>query len=208
VVSYVKDLISNGASIDLLGCVDDMKAPGRWLDTRILGRIDVLSRVAAQEREFRFITAIGDNAVRLAVVERLKALGLSEAAWTLVHPRAYVGPDSKLGAGTLVAPGALVTSGVTVGDHVILNVRASISHDCHVGDFVNVNPGATLCGNVHVAQGAFLGAGSTVIERVRIGHDALVGAGAVVIRDVPDAARVVGIPAHALEGRTKEPGRP
>jgi acetyltransferase-like isoleucine patch superfamily enzyme len=37
-----------------------------------------------------------------------------------------------------------------------------------------------------------------VIEGVRIGPGALVGAGAVVIRDVPEGARVAGVPARPL----------
>ena len=200
-MSYLHDLVGAGQPVDLLGCLDDARPVGEWLETRILGGIEVLAAVAAEHRELRYITAFGSNATRRAVVERIDALGLAESAWTLVHPAAHVGSDSKLGRGTLVAPGAVVTSGAKVGDHVIINVRASVSHDCDIGDFVNVNPGATLCGNVRVAQGAFVGAGSTVIERRRIGADSIVGAGAVVIRDVPDQVTVAGVPSRVLGRR-------
>jgi acetyltransferase-like isoleucine patch superfamily enzyme len=38
-----------------------------------------------------------------------------------------------------------------------------------------------------------------VIEGIRIGDGALVAAGAVVVRDVPDGARVAGVPARPLD---------
>ena len=44
--------------------------------------------------------------------------------------------------------------------------------------------------------------GAVVIEGVRVGARALVAAGAVVVADVPDGARVGGVPARPLPARS------
>lgn len=201
VVSYVRDLQRAGAAVELLGALDDGRPAGPWLDTKVLGPVAALAELRALHPSLRWLTAFGSNQVRREVVGKVEALAPGLPPWTLIHPTAYVGHDSVIGAGTLLAPGVVVTSGVSIGRHVIVNARASISHDCVIDDLVNVNPAATVCGTVRVGQGAFVGAGATVIQRRSVGAWAVVGAGAVVIRDVPGDVTAVGVPA-----RVRPPG--
>ena len=74
-----------------------------------------------------------------------------------------------------------------------------MGHDCKIEAHAHIAPGAKLAGLASVGEGAHLGIGAVVIESVRVGNGALVGAGAVVIRDVPDGARVAGVPAKPLD---------
>lgn len=201
VVSYVRDLQRAGAAVELLGALDDGRPAGPWLDTEVLGPVAALPELNAQHPSLRWLTAFGSNQVRRDVVGRVEALAPGLPPWTLIHPTAYVGHDSVIGAGTLLAPGVVVTSGVSIGRHVIVNARASISHDCVIDDLVNVNPAATVCGTVRLGLGACIGAGATVIERRSVGGWAVVGAGAVVVRDVPGDVTAVGVPA-----RVRPPG--
>jgi acetyltransferase EpsM len=200
VYSYWQDLEARGLAPRLLGVVDELKPAGPWEGTRVLGDFAALSRLVAQRGgpPPRYLTAVGDNRLRRSLAARAEAAGLT-AAFTLVHPSAWVGRRVELGEGTLLAPGSLVTTRTRIGQHAILNVKASVGHDCVVGDFVNLNPGCTVAGNVRIGDGTFIGAGATVINGVSVGRWTVVGAGAVVIRDLPDFVTAVGVPARVIK---------
>ncbi len=137
--------------------------------------------------------AVGDNATRASIAARL------ELEWlTVVHPRAYVDPTARLGAGTVVFAGAIVQAETRIGRHAIINTAASVDHDCEIGDYVHVAPGARVAGGVCVGDRTLLGLGSVVLPEKRVGPRVVVGAGAVVTRDLPENVTVVGIPARVV----------
>lgn len=142
------------------------------------------------------IAAIGDNDARLVVGAWLREQGCTLAA--VVHPTACLGRGSAVGAGSFLAAGVVVNPDTVLGEMVIVNTSATVDHDCVLEDGVHVAPGCHLCGNVRVGRGSLIGVGAVVIPGVRIGAGVVVGAGAVVRADVPDAARVAGVPARAI----------
>lgn len=133
---------------------------------------------------------------RLFLLEWLQQQGVPPL--TVIHPRAFVASDAKIGEGAQILAMSAICSNVTLGCAVIVNTSAAIDHDCVIGDGVHVGPGANLAGGVCVEDYAFIGAGAVVLPRLRIGRSAIVGAGAVVIRDVAADEVVVGNPATAL----------
>ncbi|WP_448951627.1 acetyltransferase [Labrys neptuniae] len=136
----------------------------------------------------------GHGRDRLHIAGDLEALGLSPL--TLVHPTAMIAADAVLAAGSQILLGATIGTCVTIGRCSIINTRASVDHDGVIGAGVHIAPGATLCGQVIVGDGAFIAAGATILPGLTIGADAIVGAGAVVTRDVPEGAKVMGVPAR------------
>ncbi len=189
--------------VRLLGIIDEMKPPGDWEGTRILGGFDALAQILLHRSgaPLGFITAIGNNRLREQFVSQAQvvAAGVPLVAWTLRHPYSFVGHCVEIGEGTLLAPGSLVTTRSRIGKHCILNVKSSVSHDCTIGDFVNLNPGCTVCGNVQIGEGAFIGAGATIINGVSVGAWTIVGAGAVVVKNLPPYVTAVGVPARVIK---------
>jgi len=196
--AYMRELLRDGWDGQFLGFVDDAVPKGRHRNLEVLG---TLAELASNSTNFlmdlTYLTAVGDNAARRRIVERVTSLcGGQVKPWTLLHPSAFVGEAVEIGEGTLLAPGTIVTSRARIGRHCILNVKASVSHDCEVGDYVSLNPGVTVCGMCRIGDGACIGAGATVINGMEIGALAVIGAGAVVTRNIPPGVTAVGVPAR------------
>ncbi len=194
----IADLIMSrarlGEDLQVIGYIDD--------DTRLLGRerlgVKVLGYIG-QACEFVhdvMVVGIGDNATRTRVYCQLKGCG--ETFGTVIHPRAVVADDVKLGEGSVVFANAAINTGSIIGPNVIVNTGATIDHHTRIDAHVHIAPGAHLGGAVIVEEGALLGIGSSVIPNRTIGAWSTVGAGAVVLDDVPPHTTVVGVPAKPL----------
>lgn len=169
---------------------DPSKWGGDLLGVTVRGGVAQLAGMSG----VRAVIAVGDNAARAAIAERLPAV-----EWlTLVHPAAHVHPSVQLGPGTVVFAGAVIQPESRIGAHVIVNTSASVDHDCVVGDFTHLAPGVHLAGSVRAGRGVFLGIGGVVAPGLRIGDWTTVGAGAAVLTDLPERITAVGVPARPL----------
>ncbi len=175
-----------------LGFVDDGPEAPERIERRGAAVLGPIERLA--DHPTSYALGIGASETRAGLDDQLTAWGAE--AVSLIHPRASLGADNRLGPGVLLAAGARVTTNVTLGRHVHLNVNAVVSHDCVVGDHATLSPGVHLNGEVTIGDRAFLGTGAIVLPGCRVGHDALVGAGAVVTTDVAAGACVKGVPAR------------
>ena len=144
-----------------LGCyesvafLDDGKAgtPG------VLGKCEEFLLFADADTEV--YPAFGNNAVRIAWIEKLEANGVCVP--TLVHPAAYVSPTATLCAGVTVLPKAVVNTGVTVKTGCIINIGALIDHDSVIEAGCHLAPGAIVKAENRIPAGTKIDSG-TVIE--------------------------------------------
>ena len=186
----VIDCIRSGGG-EALGILDDNLRIG----TRILG-VPVLGPVSDYHnyRQYRFIIAVGNNAVR-----RNLAASLDVRWYTAVHGRAAVSEFASLGEGTVVMANASVNADARVGNHCIINTGAVVEHDNRLADFVHISPNAALGGTVTVGEGAHVGIGACVRNNITICGSCTIGAGAAVVRDLEIPGTYVGVPARRLE---------
>jgi len=199
-VKSVLDAIQSADMFEATTLVDDdpSRAGSNVLGVPVVCETGVLARFRSEGIRHAFVGVAGtrDSGPRRGVFERLR-----EAEFELpqiVHRAATVSSWARLGSGVQVLAGAVVNADTELGDGVIVNTGAIVEHDCRLGAHVHVAPGARLAGLVTVDEGAHVGIGAVVIEGIRIGKETLVAAGAVVVRDVPDGARVAGVPARDI----------
>lgn len=181
------DLIQAEGKFQIHGIVDDgLQAGGKVLDIPVLGDGTILSDLRRQGigLAVNAVGGIGSITPRLQVFEKLRQAGFSFP--TVIHPRAYVEANAKIGSGGQFFFNAYIGSEVKVGFGCIVNTGAIISHDCVLADYVNVSPGAILAGAVKVNERCLIGMGVTINLNVVVGAGSRVGNSAVVKADVPE----------------------
>lgn len=144
------------------------------------------------ECEDVFVCAVGDPLEKRKYVQLLESRGAKFVS--IIHPKAYVGANVKIGVGCIVAPNASITNDSVIGAHVILNVNASVCHDNVIGDFTTICPGCCLAGRVKVGVEVFIGAGAVIIPDICLGDGMFVAAGATVVKSF-SGGRIMGTPA-------------
>lgn len=189
----VLEAIRSAGAFEVVALVDDDPA---LAGSELLG-VPITAELAhVVGHAFLGIGGIGDTSPRRRAAERLLAEGFELPP--IVHASAAVSPWATLGRGAQVLAAAVVNAEATLGNGALVNTGAVVEHDCVIGDYAHVAPNAALGGGATVGAGAHVGMGAVVIEGRRVGASAFVAAGAVVIADVPDGARVAGVPARPM----------
>lgn len=182
------------AGLSLAGFYDDDEDAVLASGEPSAARLGDIASLEAQELDNApWILAVGDLGTRRWLIDRLYKA--EDDAAMVVHPAAVVSESAVVAGGVWIGPGAVVHTRARVLDHAIVNSGAVIEHECLIAENAHIAPGAILGGRVSVGNDTLVGLGARVLPGVRIGSGCTIGAGAVVLRDVPDGARVVGVPA-------------
>ena len=147
------------------------------------------------------IIAVGDNARRQKIAEKIRKARPDFRFPIVVHPAATISRFAELGEGTIVLAGAVVNAAAVVGAHGSLYTQAVVEHDDRLADYVTLAPAAALGGNVTLGARSFVGLGAVVNHGLSLGADCVVGSGAAVIADLPDGSVAVGCPARIVRVR-------
>lgn len=188
----IADIIQKSGDT-VIGFLDDkIQLPNYFAGIPILGAIEKFENY----KEYPFVIAIGNTAIRQRLAERLK-----NVKWyTAIHPSAVISDlDVSIDVGTVIMANAVVNAGATIGRHCIINSGAIVEHDNKIEDFVHISVGAKLAGMVQVGKNTWIGAGATVSNNIRICNDCTIGAGAVVINNIKEEGTYVGVPVRKLE---------
>jgi sugar O-acyltransferase (sialic acid O-acetyltransferase NeuD family) len=200
----VIDALSTSAENEVVGVLDGNLAVGTLVGgVTVVGSTGDLPACADDVGADGFVVAIGDNATRGDLFERVLAAAPTLVPVTARHAAAVVARDAEVGSGSILLAGSVVGNGSTLGWGVLLGTASSVDHDCTVGDFASLAPGAHTAGTVRIGHRTALGVGAAVIHGITVGDDTVVGAGASVLADVPDLVVTYGVPAKVARTRTR-----
>lgn len=143
---------------------------------------------------------------------------------SFIHPETFeIGDGVFLGEQTILQGRydgrCVIGNGVWIGPQSYFDAR-----DLVIEDYVGWGPGAKVLGSEHtgdppdvpiiqtdlkiapvrIGAWADIGVNAVILPGVTVGRSAIVGAGAIVTHDVPDFARVAGVPARII-GWNKKP---
>ncbi len=146
--------------------------------------------------EYEFIIAIGNNAVRENIMNKLQTLGVNIA--TLIHPNAMLATDVNILEGTVIMAGVVINSSTKIGRGCIINTCSSLDHDTIIEDYVHVSPGVHIAGSVQVGKGSWIGIGSIISNNITVCDECIIGAGGIVLKDIIEAGTYVGVPVRRI----------
>lgn len=143
-----------------------------------------------------FICALGDVRYKRKYIDMI--LERSGRFINLVHPTAYVSPNSKLGNGCIVCAYSRISCDVTIGNFNTFQPFCVVGHDVRIGDYCHFNTYSFLGGFVSIDNGTTLHTGAIIHPHKSIGNNCIVGAGSVVVKNVKANTTVYGNPAKKL----------
>jgi len=138
---------------------------------------------------------------------------VTKGTGTKIWHFSHVLNDCKIGENCSLGQNVVVGPNVDIGNHVKIQNNVSIYEGVTLEDGVFCGPSCVFT-NVHnprskivrkneyrktlVQKGVTLGANSTIICGVTLGKFSFIGAGAVISKDVPNYAKMVGVPAKQV----------
>lgn len=202
VLSIIADINRAAPTYECLGLLDD--DPALWgkhrFSVSVLGGLEQANSM----HDVSFVNCLGSPNNYWKRRGLLARLGIGRDRFeTLIHPRAAVAADCRIGRGSVLYPNAVVMANVRIGDHVTILGNTVMNHDVDIDDFCIITSGVNISGRVRIGQSAYIGTGATLKHGISIGDLALVGMGSVVLHDVLPRAVVAGNPARQL--RTVDP---
>lgn len=105
-----------------------------------------------------FIVAIGDNGERAKIRKQLVGAGLEPV--TLIHRKAIICRDVKVGRGSIVCAGSVIGPFAEIGENVIINIGVVVGHSSRIEDNSNLAVGVRLAGRNTVKENVYIEAGT------------------------------------------------
>lgn len=192
VVADSAALCGNWRSIEFLDdAYPELSRTSNW---QVIGKIDDYANFI--DSETQFTVSIGQNIVRLKIIEKLHQANTSLPV--IAHPSAFISDRQNVGDATVVMAQAAINVDCKIGQGCIINTGATVDHDCNLADGVHISPGAHLAGGVSIGKRSSIGIGAVVTPGVKIGENVIVGAGSTVLEDIEDGTTVIGNPARSI----------
>jgi len=109
----------------------------------------------------------------------------------LIHPKAIINTESKIGEGVVIFAGAIVDYNAVLCDMVLMYSGAIASHDTFVGSNTILSLNSTLCGMAHLEGFSFVGAGAVVVDNMNVPSMSFIKAGKVYSKRTLEDSEVI-----------------
>lgn len=132
--------------------------------------------------------------------EHIQSLSIGNSSLvSIVHPKASIGMNVKLGFNCLVMSGVVITSNAVIGNHVCILPNTVIHHDVIINDYTLIGSNVVIAGGSFVGKNCYIGSGTNILNGITIGNYSIVGLGTNLIRNLGDNSKVVGNPGRIID---------
>lgn len=152
--------ISERCGYTVAGFFDDTSKQKIHMEKPIIGPVRLCLAKSSLHADTAFAIAIGDNAGRAVICNKLLKAGLNLPA--IIDPNTTVMPSSKIGPGSILFAHSYMGTNTTLGKGNILFPGVIITHHATIGDYNFFAPGVVVGGNTTVASYAKLGMNSVI----------------------------------------------
>lgn len=201
--SIVKDVIEAINNVQptwqIVGALDDNPSliGGSIAGIKVLGNIDE----AKNYSDCYFISSIAhpqNRLVRRNIYDRAKNQGCKFA--TLIHPRAIVSLDAKVGEGCFIDANCMISGLVELEEDVFLLNTCSVSHESRICAHTTLSVNVKVSGGVVVGSDCYMGTNSSTAHDIVIANNNLIGMGSAVMQNIKTEGNTwVGVPAMSAD---------
>ncbi|MEH1739362.1 acetyltransferase [Fusobacterium varium] len=175
---------------------DEKKRGNLYEGIPVLGTYNNLEDIKEKYKTNKFFIAFGDMKNRKKIFEYF-----IENNWetiNIIHPKAIISNDAKLGKGILIECGCLITPNPIIGNNIVINTGSQVNHDNVVNDHVYIASGVILSGGVEIGENTLIDDGVVITLGKKIGKNCIIGAGAVVTKNIADNTIAFGNPSKII----------
>mgnify|MGYP003953537663 CR=1 FL=1 len=195
----VLDIIENEDMYSIAGFIDNVsRKNSNLLGYSFLGDYSTLRDIVSRHKIYGGVIAIGDNAIRSKVHDKIIETFSDFEFVNCVHPRSIIGSDVNFGKGNVVMAGAVINPYSIIYNHCIINSNSTVEHDCKMGNFSSIATNASIGGNVHVGNFSAIGIGANVFHNVTVGNNCIIGGGSLVNSDTINNSIYYGSPSKLI----------
>ncbi|MBS4223352.1 NeuD/PglB/VioB family sugar acetyltransferase [Lederbergia citrea] len=174
---------------------DNSKLNCTIMGVEVIGNFSKLNESDIKDKNF--IVAIGNNPVRLDMMNKINLLGGVTPA--LIHPSAIISPSAQIGKGVYIHANAYIWTKVVIDDFCIVSPNVVIAHHTTLSKACLVSTLTAVGASIKIEEKVLLGMSSTIMTGVNsIGENSIIGAGAVVIKDIENDTVYAGVPAKKI----------
>ena len=178
--TILADIEWSGGPVD----VDDPDDPEAWKTRKL-----ELSRLASSLSRLGFHATLMYRCSRWLRTHHLPMLSYPLMVVNQVITGAELSHNAEIGPGLRI----LHPIGIYVGPHVKIGFRSTFNQNAAVSKNMTEGSAEPTCGNY-----LELGPGAKIMGKVDVGHRVFVAPNSLVVEDVPDDAKVIGVPAHPI----------
>ncbi len=195
----IVDIIEKQGLYSIAGFIDaGIEKNKSFCGYSVLGDESAIKEIVLSYKIYGGVIAIGDNAIRLKVSEKVTNMLPNFQFVNCVHPKSNISSDVKFGKGNVVMAGATINASSVIKNHCIINTSSTIDHDCVMSNFSSIAPNAAIGGNVKVGDYSAICIGANIFPNVTIGENCIIGGGSLVCYDTYNNSIYYGSPSKFI----------
>lgn len=147
--------------------------------TDIIGRICDIEKIHNNDKQIKFIIAIGNNTVRNEIYNKYAHL----INYTAIHPAAVISETAIIGKGTIIGANVVVNVNSIIKENCIINTGSIVEHDCSIEEGAHLSYRVTIGAGTKIGKMAYIESGTLIDRNMQIKDNEHIIMGSIIRRN-------------------------